>query len=108
MIYAYPTEGVWGLGCLPDSEEDVKKICFLKQRTLDKGLILVSGHFSHFDPYLSHLSVDLINKTHSGLLKSRNILKDLQEIKDCQEKILNVSVKTKKLLDQIHLFLLLI
>jgi len=26
MIYAYPTEGVWGLGCLPDSEEDVKKI----------------------------------------------------------------------------------
>ena len=26
MIYAYPTEGVWGLGCLPNSEEDVKKI----------------------------------------------------------------------------------
>ena len=62
MIYAYPTEGVWGLGCLPDSEEDVKKIFFLKQRTLDKGLILVSGHFAHFDPYLSHLSVDLIKK----------------------------------------------
>ena len=65
MIYAYPTEGVWGLGCLPNSEEDVKKICFLKQRTLDKGLILVSGHFSHFDAYLSHLSEDLINKTKS-------------------------------------------
>ena len=56
MIYAYPTEGVWGLGCLPDSEEDVKKICFLKQRTLDKGLILVSGHFSHFDA----LSITLV------------------------------------------------
>ena len=25
--------------------------------------------------------VDLINKSHSGLVKSRNILKDLQEIK---------------------------
>ena len=47
MIYAYPTEGVWGLGCLPNSEEDVKKICFLKQRTLDKGLILVSGPVSY-------------------------------------------------------------
>mgnify|MGYP006252268483 FL=1 len=65
MIYAYPTEGVWGLGCLPDSEEDVKKICLLKQRKLDKGLILVSGNFSHFDAYLSHLSEDLINKTKS-------------------------------------------
>ena len=63
MIYAYPTEGVWGLGCLPDSEEDVKKICLLKQRKLDKGLILVSGNFSHFDAYLSHLSEDLIYKT---------------------------------------------
>ena len=65
MIYAYPTEGVWGLGCLPDSEEDVKKICFLKQRSLDKGLILVSGNFSHFEVYLSHLSRDLIEKTKS-------------------------------------------
>ena len=65
MIYAYPTEGVWGLGCLPDSEEDVKKICLLKQRSLDKGLILVSGNFSHFEVYLSHLSRDLIEKTKS-------------------------------------------
>ena len=65
MIYAYPTEGVWGLGCLPDSEECVKKICFLKKRALDKGLILVSGDFSHFEPYLSHLSKDLIEKARS-------------------------------------------
>jgi L-threonylcarbamoyladenylate synthase len=65
MIYAYPTEGVWGLGCLPDSEKDVKKICSLKQRTLDKGLILVSGNFSHFEIYLSDLSQDLIDKAKS-------------------------------------------
>ena len=26
---------------------------------------MVSGHFSHFDPYLSHLPEDLINKTKS-------------------------------------------
>ena len=32
---------------------------------MDKGLILVSGHFSHFDPYLSHLPENLINKTKS-------------------------------------------
>ena len=56
MIYAYPTEGVWGLGCLPDSEEDVKKICFLKQRSLDKGLILVSGNLSHFWELISFIN----------------------------------------------------
>ena len=41
MIYAYPTEGVWGLGCLPDSEKDVKKIFFLKiaQRVTKQTLI---------------------------------------------------------------------
>ena len=49
----------------PESEEDVKKICLLKRRKLDKGLILVSGNFSHFDAYLSHLSEDLIYKTKS-------------------------------------------
>ena len=71
MIYAYPTEGVWGLGCLPNSEEDVKKICFLKQRTLDKGLILVSGHFSHFDPYLSHLPEEYMGQKFDAYSRSK-------------------------------------
>ena len=42
MIYAYPCEGVYGLGCDPDSKKDVFKLCELKKRSIDKGLILIS------------------------------------------------------------------
>ena len=49
MIYAYPCEGVYGLGCDPDSKKDVFKLCELKKRSIDKGLILISGVFEHFD-----------------------------------------------------------
>ena len=49
MIYAYPCEGVYGLGCDPDSKKDVFKLCELKKRSIDKGLILISGVFEHFE-----------------------------------------------------------
>ena len=31
-IIAFPTDTVWGIGCLPDNEEAVKKIYSLKNR----------------------------------------------------------------------------
>ena len=40
-LLAYPTEAVWGLGCDPDNEAAVLRLLQLKQRPLDKGLILV-------------------------------------------------------------------
>ena len=52
MIYAYPCEGVYGLGCDPDSKKDVFKLCELKKRSIDKGLILISGVFEHFEKYI--------------------------------------------------------
>ena len=52
MIYAYPCEGVYGLGCDPDSKKDVYKLCELKKRSVDKGLILISGDFEHFEKYV--------------------------------------------------------
>ena len=55
MIYAYPCEGVYGLGCDPDSKKDVFKLCELKKRSIDKGLILISGVFEHFEKYINHL-----------------------------------------------------
>jgi L-threonylcarbamoyladenylate synthase len=42
-ILAYPTEGVWGLGCDPFDETAVLRLLALKQRTVDKGLILVAA-----------------------------------------------------------------
>ncbi len=42
-IVAYPTEGVWGLGCDPFNEEAVHQLLAIKQRPIEKGLILVAG-----------------------------------------------------------------
>ncbi len=47
-VIAHPTEGVWGLACLPHFEAAVEKIIELKQRDRDKGLILVGGAEAHF------------------------------------------------------------
>jgi L-threonylcarbamoyladenylate synthase len=43
-LLAYPTEAVWGLGCDPDNEAAVLRLLELKQRPLEKGLILVAAH----------------------------------------------------------------
>ena len=42
-VIAYPTEAVWGLGYDPFSEKAVNKILGLKERHVDKGLILVAS-----------------------------------------------------------------
>ena len=41
-VVAYPTEAVFGLGCNPLSESAVRKLLDLKQRPIEKGLILVA------------------------------------------------------------------
>ncbi len=55
-VIAYPTEGVWGLGCLPSSEIAVHRILALKQRQQEQGLILIAGEMGHFADYLEGLS----------------------------------------------------
>jgi len=42
-VVACPTEAVWGLSCDPDSEPAVHRVLALKQRPLEKGLILVAA-----------------------------------------------------------------
>ena len=41
-VIAFVTDTVWGLGCLPESEEAVKKIYDIKHRDSKKPLILMS------------------------------------------------------------------
>jgi L-threonylcarbamoyladenylate synthase len=48
-VIAYPTEGVWGLGCDPFDESAVLRLLALKQRPVDKGLILVAGSLGQLD-----------------------------------------------------------
>ncbi len=42
-LIAYPTEGVFGLGCLPSLTHAVDRLLALKRRPEDRGLILVAG-----------------------------------------------------------------
>ena len=51
-LLAYPTEAVWGLGCDPGNEAAVLRLLQLKQRRLDKGLILVAASLDPLRPWL--------------------------------------------------------
>jgi L-threonylcarbamoyladenylate synthase len=51
-VIAYPTEGVWGLGCDPHNQAAVLRLLAIKQRALDKGLILVASQLEQLRPFL--------------------------------------------------------
>jgi L-threonylcarbamoyladenylate synthase len=51
-VIAYPTEGVFGLGCDPDKPAAIAKLLALKNRPKSKGLILIAAEFSQIAPYV--------------------------------------------------------
>ncbi|MGB1200030.1 MAG: L-threonylcarbamoyladenylate synthase [Cognaticolwellia aestuarii] len=51
-VIAYPTEAVFGLGCDPDNEQAVHKLLAIKQRPVEKGLILLASNYSQLLPYI--------------------------------------------------------
>lgn len=44
-LIAYPTEAVYGLGCDPFNQQAVYQLLSLKQRSVNKGLILVASNW---------------------------------------------------------------
>jgi L-threonylcarbamoyladenylate synthase len=56
-IIAYPTESVFGLGCLPIYEHSVRRILKLKHRSVRKGLILVAANIEQFEPLVDFTKV---------------------------------------------------
>lgn len=57
-IIAYPTEAVWGLGCDPWNEIAVMRLLGVKQRAVDKGLILVAATLEQIAPVYHCLDQD--------------------------------------------------
>jgi len=51
-LIAYPTEAVFGLGCDPNSQQAIERLLKLKQRSADKGFILIASNFSQLQPYI--------------------------------------------------------
>lgn len=52
-IIAYPTEGVFGLGCDPHNDSAIKKLLALKKREHSKGLIVLINQFSQLNNLVS-------------------------------------------------------
>lgn len=52
-VIAYPTEAVWGLGCDPADEAAVLRLLAIKQREVEKGLILIAARFDHLQPWIA-------------------------------------------------------
>lgn len=61
-ILAYPTEGVYGLGCDPRNAEAVERILVLKDRPATKGLILIAAAFEQLLPFIQIPPEDILGR----------------------------------------------
>ena len=57
-VIAYPTEGVYGFGCNPFNQSAVIRLLTIKQRELQKGLILVAESWSQLTRYVEPIPED--------------------------------------------------
>ena len=51
-VIAYPTEAVYGLGCDPFNQQALEKLFHVKQRPIEKGVILVAASVEQILPYV--------------------------------------------------------
>ena len=54
-IIAYPTETVYGLGCLPGNEAALQRLLAIKGRDASKGLILLAANTAQLEPWTAAL-----------------------------------------------------
>ena len=55
-IVAYPTEAVFGLGCIASNDKSIEKLLILKKRSVDKGFILIASCIGQLELYIQPLS----------------------------------------------------
>ncbi|MCU7808774.1 MAG: Sua5/YciO/YrdC/YwlC family protein [Candidatus Thiodiazotropha sp. (ex Semelilucina semeliformis)] len=60
-IVAYPTEAVFGLGCNPYDEAAVFRLLALKQRPVEKGMILIADNFERLKPFVGNLPQETLD-----------------------------------------------
>jgi L-threonylcarbamoyladenylate synthase len=51
-VIAYPTEGVFGLGCLADDLGAIRRVLDVKRRDASKGLILIAAHPAQLEGWI--------------------------------------------------------
>lgn len=70
-VIAFVTDTVWGVGCLPNSQQAVKKIYEIKGRDTSKPLILMSNKIEYLKPYVKEFpptAINLISRFFPGAL----------------------------------------
>ena len=60
-VIAYPTEAVYGLGCLPGKRDAVYRLLLLKKRSISKGLILVAAFPEQLEKYICYPDASVRN-----------------------------------------------
>lgn len=58
-IIAYPTEAVYGIGCVPTDGNVVQRLLRIKRRPPEQGLILIAAEISQLMPWLEPLPADI-------------------------------------------------
>lgn len=61
-VIAYPTESVYGLGCDPANQSALHRLLDLKQRSTDKGLIILVSDMGQAMPFIEPLSEEEFNQ----------------------------------------------
>lgn len=61
-IIAYPTEAVYGLGCDPLNAAAVLRLLALKNRPIEKGLILIASDFQQLAPFVCAPDADMMRR----------------------------------------------
>ena len=64
-LIAYPTEGVWGIGCDPWNEKAVEKLLAMKERPAEKGLIVVAANIEQIPELTAPLEQGQLNQLNS-------------------------------------------
>jgi L-threonylcarbamoyladenylate synthase len=51
-VIGYPTDTIWGFGCDPLNLASVARLLHIKQRPVDKGLILLASDLLYLEPFI--------------------------------------------------------
>lgn len=83
QLLAYPTESVWGIGCDPFNQQAVKQLLAIKQRPLEKGMIVVTDSVSRLTALLSNLNDEQRQLVLDSWCSDSNSDADADSVFDC-------------------------
>jgi L-threonylcarbamoyladenylate synthase len=61
-VLAYPTEGVYGLGCDPDNRAAFEKIFAIKRRPAAQGVLLIAADFTQVADWISTVPESVLER----------------------------------------------